>query len=111
VIFQRFDAELITSNINHIHGSTNSVLVVTTTTTTTTRGTTNFLDLLLTGKEPMNKDEIHHKPIYADTTTNFFSNHPTKQNSCIQVFYYMHAFIPTLTGTKRMKHNTTYIAG
>lgn len=40
--------------------------------------TTNFLDLLLKGKEPMNKDEIHHKHIYADTTTNFFSNHPTE---------------------------------
>ena len=37
-----------------------------------------IIDILLTGKETMTKDEIHHKPIYADTTTNFFSNHPTE---------------------------------
>lgn len=73
MILQRFNAELITSNINHIHGSTNFIIYK--------KGggvTTNFLDLLLTGKERMNKDEIHHKPIYADTATNFFSNHPTE---------------------------------
>lgn len=77
--------------------------------------TNNFSRSTTHREKPMTKDEIHHKPTFTDTTTNFFSNHPTEHKvaACryVTARYFTLALTPTLTRTKtrRTQRHTLYI--
>jgi len=71
----KIDAELITSNVNHVHGS------IMFSPTHENNGQINFLDLLLIGKESSNEVGVYSKPTNTDTSNQFFFFQTIPQNT------------------------------